>query len=278
MGRNPLRFRALLAAGLLALTLSAVLAVPALADGTSVVFPPPVSPNGHRIFDLYVIISYVAIPIFLGVEIGLVVIIMRFRRKGPDHYGATWHHNTRLEIAWTIAPTIVLAVIGVLAFIELDKDFNPDHFGQTQNVAASDQMNICVQGYQFYWTYTYTKGPGCDSAQLQDKSNLVAKDTLVVPVGKFVHLTMHSDNVIHSWWVPALSGKTDAVPGYDNQAWIQVEKQGSWQGECAELCGVGHGQMQIKVQAMDQAGYDAWVAHEKAAAASKPSPAPSPTK
>ena len=278
MGRNPLRLRGLLAAGLLAMALSILLAGPALADGTSVVFPTPVSPNGHRIFDLYVIISYVAIPIFIAVEVGLLLIVLRFRRKGPDHYGATWHHNTPLEIAWTIAPALVIAVIGVLSFIELDRDFNPDHFAQTANVAASDQMNICVQGYQFYWSYTYTAAPGCDSAQLQDKSNLVVKDTLVVPVGKFVHLTMHSDNVIHSWWVPAISGKTDAVPGYENQTYMQIEKEGSWQGECAELCGVGHGTMQIVVKALPPDKYDAWVSEQKASAASKPSPAPSPSK
>ena len=252
-----------------------LLAVPAFADGTSVVFPQPVSPNGHRIYDLYIYVSYAAIPIFIGIEAGLLWIIFKYRRKGPDHYGATWHHNTRIEIAWTIAPTIIVAVIGYLAFVELDRDFNPDHF--SQNVAASDQMNICVQGYQFYWTYTYTNKPGCDPAELQNKTDLVAKDTLVVPVGKFVHLTMHSDNVIHSWWVPAISGKTDAVPGYDNQAFMQIEKTGTWEGECAELCGVGHYQMQIKVTALNQNNFDTWASQQKAAA-TKPAPAPSPTK
>jgi len=275
MERNPLRLRALLPALLLAGVLSVLLAGPALADGTSVVFPQPVSPNGHNIYDLYVYISYVAIPIFIGVEVGLLLIIFKFRRKGPDHYGATWHHNTKLEVGWTIAPAIIVAVIGYLSYVELDKDFNPDHFGQ--NVAAADQMNICVQGYQFYWTYTYTNSPGCDPTELQDKSKLVAKDTLVVPVGKFVHLTMHSDNVIHSWWVPAISGKTDAVPGYDNQMFMQIEKAGSWEGECAELCGVGHYQMQIKVTAMTDAGFAAWAQQQKAAG-NKPAPAPSPTK
>lgn len=272
MGPNPVRLRPLLLAVVLAGVLSVLLAGPAFADGTSVVFPQPVSPNGHRIYDLYIYISYVAIVIFVGVEIGLLWIILKFRRRGPDHYGATWHHNLKLEIGWTIAPTIVIAFIGYLAFVELDKDFNPDHF--SQNVAAADQMNVCVQGYQFYWTYTYTSNPGCDQAALQDKTQVVAKDTLVVPVGKFVHLTMHSDNVIHSWWVPAISGKTDAVPGYDNQMFMQIEKPGTWEGECAELCGVGHYQMQIKVTAMNQAQFDGWLQQQK----SKPAPSPSPTK
>ncbi len=270
-----MRFRTLLMAVLLATILSILVAGPAFADGTSVVFPQPVSPNGHRIYDLYIYVSYVAIPIFIGVEVGLLLIIFKFRRRNSEHYGATWHDNTRLEIAWTIIPTIIIGAIGYLSFVELDKDFNPDHF--SQNVAASDQMNICVQGYQFYWTYTYTNNPGCEPGELQDKTKIVSKDTLVVPVGKFVHLTTHSDNVIHSWWVPAISGKTDAVPGYDNQAFLQIEKAGTWEGECAELCGVGHYQMQIKVTAMNQTDFDNWSNQQKATA-NKPAPSPSPTK
>jgi cytochrome c oxidase subunit II len=118
---------------------------------------------------------------------------------------------------------------------------------------------------------------------------------MVVPVGTMVHMTFDSDNVIHSWWVPALTGKTDAVPGYTNQSWIRVnpsvlqncsgndrhvdKNTGGcvFHGECAELCGAGHATMQIDVLAVSQQEYDRWVAQQKAKANASPSPSPSPS-
>jgi len=93
----------------------------------------------------------------------------------------------------------------------------------------------------------------------------------VVPTNTLVKLQFRGTDVIHSWWVPAISGKTDAVPGYDNFSWLKIEKTGKWRGECAELCGAGHYSMQIIVQAMDRSDFDAWMATQKKATAS-PSP------
>ena len=100
----------------------------------------------------------------------------------------------------------------------------------------------------------------------------------VVPTHTLVKLQFRGTDVIHSWWVPAISGKTDAVPGYDNFSWLKIDKTGRWRGECAELCGSGHASMQIIVQAMDQSDYDAWVSKQKSTSpAASPSASPSPS-
>ena len=253
-----------------------IAASPALANGLSLIFPDPVSPNGQRIFDLYLLITYPAIVIFVGVELTLLYIILRFRRKHPAQVGASWHGNTPLEIVWTVIPVLIVAYIAIVSYQELVKDFTPEAAN------AGSDMNIAVNGVQFNWNYTYDEG-------------FTVSNEMVVPVGKMVHMTFDSDNVIHSWWVPALTGKTDAVPGYTNQSWIKVdpsvltncpngndrhpdEATGGcvFHGACAELCGVGHAQMQIDVLALPQDQYDAWVATQKAKAAPSPSPKPSP--
>jgi cytochrome c oxidase subunit 2 len=271
----PRRLRITLAV-IVAVTAVMIAASPALANGLSLIFPDPVSPNGKRIYDLYVLITYPALVIFVGVEVTLLYIILRFRRKHPAQVGASWHGNTTLEIVWTVIPVLIVAFIAFVSYQELVKDFTPE------SANASTDMNIAVNGVQFQWNYTYDEG-------------FTVSNEMVVPVGKMIHMTFDSDNVIHSWWVPALTGKTDAVPGYTNQSWIKVdpsvltncpngndrhpdEATGGcvFHGECAELCGAGHAQMQIDVLALPQDQYDAWVATQKAKAAPTPSPKPSP--
>ncbi len=271
-GRLPRRLRLALAA-IIASTALLIAAAPAFANGLSLIFPDPASPNGQRIYDLYVLITYPAIVIFVGVELALLYIILRFRRRHPAQVGARWHGNTKLEVVWTIIPTLIVGYIAFVSFQELVKDFTPEAAN------ASSDMTVAVNGYQFNWTYTYEQG-------------FTVSNQMVVPVGKMVHMTFDSDNVIHSWWVPALTGKTDAVPGYTNQSWIRVDPRvlsscsGNdrhpdqatggcvFHGECAELCGAGHSTMQIDVLAVPQNQYDAWVATQKAKAA-QPSPSPS---
>jgi cytochrome c oxidase subunit II len=268
-------------ASVISLTVLLMTSAPVLANGLSLIFPDPVSPNGQRIYNLYLLITIPAVIVFVGVEVGLLWIIFRYRRKSPDHWGASWHGNTPVEIVWTVIPTLVIAVIAFLSYQELVVDFTPEAAN------AGSQMNIAVNGYQFKWTYTYDEGFTVN----QNAST----DPMVVPVGTMVHLTFDSDNVIHSWWVPALSGKTDAVPGYTNQSWIKVDPSvltncnGNdrrtdpstggcvFHGECAELCGAGHATMQIDVLAVSQQQFDAWVAAKKQAAHATPSPSASPS-
>ncbi len=279
-GPSPRRLRLLLA-GLIAGLGVLVTSIPASANGLSLIFPDPVSPNGHRIYDLYVYISYPAIAIFLGVEVGLLYIILKFRRRHAEHVGKDIHGNTRLEIVWTVIPTIIVAVIAVLSFVELQRDFS------AEAANANADMTVAVRGYQFNWTYKY---------QEPNRTAFTVGDTMVVPVDKMVHMTFDSDNVIHSWWVPALTGKTDSVPGYTNQSWIKIDKDAlsdcrgggardtatggcKWHGECAELCGAGHSSMQIDVLGVSQEQYDRWAAAQRAKPqdGKKPPPSPTPT-
>jgi cytochrome c oxidase subunit 2 len=254
------------------LLLAGVLPLAACGSGTGIspIFPEPVSPNGKNIYDLYVLISVPAIAIFVLVEILLLVAILRFRRsrQGPGYVPPQTHGNTTLEVVWTVIPLGIVLFIAALSFVELQRDF-------TARTDQETQMNITVNGHQFGWDYTYEES---GFTFKQEGSTTGEVPAMEVPTGKLVRLKMQSHDVIHSWWVPAISGKTDAVPGYDNYAWLKINQPGEWRGECAELCGAGHYTMQIRVKAVPQAEFDAWVSEQKAQAKPSPSPKPSPTK
>jgi cytochrome c oxidase subunit 2 len=234
--------------------------------GVSPIFPTPVSPNGQDIYATYIGISIPAIIVFVGVEAALLWVVLRYRRsRQPAGYAPPQiYHNMRLEIAWTIAPLVIVLAIAVYSFVELQKDFQP---------ISNQQMTVVVSGHQFGWIYRY------DNQVVVDQEGTLAGDVtpFVVPVNTLVKLQFQGTDVIHSWWVPAISGKTDAVPGYDNFSWLKIDRVGTWHGECAELCGAGHSTMQIIVQAMTQSDYDQWVQQQLAAQNSSPSPSASPS-
>ena len=228
--------------------------------GIHPIFPNPVSPNGQDIYNTYVGISIPAIIIFIGVEAALLWVVIRYRRKSqpPGYIPPQLHGNTILEIAWTAAPLIVVLAIAAYSFNELQKDFQP---------VSNEQMDVIVSGHQFGWVYDYTQY----GVTVHQEGTLQGDVTpFVVPTNTLVKLQFRSTDVIHSWWVPAISGKTDAVPGYDNFSWLKINQTGKWHGECAELCGAGHSTMQIIVQAMDPADFQAWVNQQKASAAASP--------
>ena len=235
--------------------------------GLSPIFPDPVSPNGKDIYDTYAGISVVAIVVFLGVELALLWVVLRYRRsRQPIGYVVPQvHGHTGLEIAWTLAPLVIVLAIAVYSFAELQKDFQP---------ISNQQMTVIITGHQFGWDYDYGNG-----VVVHQEGTLVGDvPPFVVPTHTLVKLQFRGTDVIHSWWVPAISGKTDAVPGYDNFSWLKIDKTGRWRGECAELCGSGHASMQIIVQAMDQSDYDAWVSKQKSTSpAASPSASPSPS-
>jgi cytochrome c oxidase subunit 2 len=234
--------------------------------GISPIFPSPVSPNGQGIYDLYVGISIPAIIIFIGVEVALLWVVLRYRRsRQPAGYVPPQiHGHTGLEVAWTLAPLAVVLVIAGYSFVELNKDFQP---------ISNEEMLVVVRGHQFGWDYDYGNGI------VVHQEGTLAGDVVpfVVPVDTLVKLQFQGNDVIHSWWVPAISGKTDAVPGYDNFSWMKINQVGSWRGECAELCGVGHGTMQIIVQAMSKSDYQSWEQKQLAASKASPSASPSPS-
>ncbi len=232
--------------------------------GISPIFPNPVSPNGQDIYNTYIGISIPAIIVFLGVELALLWIVFRYRRsRQPAGYiPPQVHGHTGLEIAWTIAPLIVVLVIAAYSFVELQKDFQPIN---------NQQMLVVIRGHQFGWTYTYENGVVVDQ-----EGTLNGEVTpFVVPTNTLVKLQFEGTDVIHSWWVPAISGKTDAVPGYDNFSWLKIDQVGKWRGECAELCGAGHATMQIIVQAMPKYEFDQWMATQLEKTKSQPSASPS---
>ncbi len=232
--------------------------------GLHPIFPNPVSPNGQGIYNTYLGISVPAIVIFLGVELALLWVVIRYRRsRQPLGYVPPQvHGNTPLEIVWTIIPLIIVLGIAGYSFVELQKDFQP---------ISNQQMDVTVSGHQFGWNYDYQNG-----VVVHQEGTLAGDVTpFVVPTHTLVKLRFQGTDVIHSWWVPAISGKTDAVPGYDNFSWLKIDQVGTWRGECAELCGVGHSTMQIIVQSMDQSDFNRWMDQQKAASPS-PSPSASP--
>jgi cytochrome c oxidase subunit 2 len=240
-------------------------------SGFHPIFPDPVSPNGRDIYNTYIGISVVAIIVFIGVEAALLWVVLRYRRKvqPPDYVPPQVHGHTGLEIAWTLAPLAIVLAIAAYSFAELQRDFQP---------ITGEQMLVVISGHQFGWDYDYGNGVVVH----QEGSLTTEVPPFVVPTHTLVKLQFRGTDVIHSWWVPAISGKTDAVPGYDNFSWLKIDQTGKWRGECAELCGSGHASMQIVVQAMDRSDFDAWMAKQKAqaspSASASASPSASPSK
>jgi cytochrome c oxidase subunit 2 len=248
--------RALSIALLAALGIALLVAPVALAD----VFTPESggSPNADKIDSLYKIILYVAIVIFLLVEGTLLwsLIKYRARRRGPE--AAQIHGNTPLEVGWTIGAATILVVLTVVTFVYLDDIQNPPASGpgglaSGVEVAAIDQqappqgdskpLTIDVNGQQYLWRYDY---PG---------NEVFSYYELVVPVNTTVVLRLHASDVIHSWWIPKLGGKMDAVPGYTNKTWFKISEPGTYRGQCAELCGAGHADMRAVVRAVQPEQY-----------------------
>jgi cytochrome c oxidase subunit 2 len=256
--------------------------------GLSPIFQTPVSPNGQDIYNLYVAISIPAIIIFVGVELALLWVVLKYRRstQPAGYVPPQIHGNTRVEIVWTVAPLIVVLAIVAYSFAELQNDFqtvaSKCPVGDTQGTSGGTRcyaFEVLVSGHQFGWNYTYPEG-----FTVHQEGTLAGDVTpFVVPTHTLIRLRFQGTDVIHSWWVPAVSGKTDAVPGYDNFSWLKIDQVGRWRGECAELCGVGHSTMQIIVQSMDQPQYDQWVQfhltppQQTASASPSPSPSSSPS-
>ena len=229
--------------------------------GLSPIFPDPVSPNGKAIYDTYLYISIPALIVFVGVEAALIWVAVKYRRtRQPAGYVPPQvHGHTGLEIAWTLAPLIIVLGIAGYSFAELQQNFQP---------VNNQDMTVVVSAHQFGWDYDYGNGV----VVKQEGSLTQAVTPFVVPTNTLVKLQFRGTDVIHSWWVPAISGKTDAVPGYDNFSWLKIDRPGQWVGECAELCGVGHASMRIIVQAMDKPDFDTWMSAQKAKAKASPSP------
>ncbi|MDP9266245.1 MAG: cytochrome c oxidase subunit II [Chloroflexota bacterium] len=235
--------RRIAVAASLALASLIVTAGAALADGP---WPnDPQGPQAREIAGLYWIMFALAV-IVLAIVLGALVYSgIRFRER-PGHSALQMHGHNVLELTWTVIPTIMVLSLSVLSFQRLN----------FVNDTRSDVgMTVKVEGRQWTWSYTYPDEP---RFRLSDGSTLVAGQELHIPVGMKVRLELSSKDVIHSFFVPGLGGKKDAVPGHETDMWIQADRPGSYKGQCTEFCGDGHADMLVLVVAHDQGDYDAW--------------------
>jgi len=239
--------RSLAVAGLCALG-CAVWAGAALGAEPGFTPPEPASPNAERINDSYLWISIFTGAILVVVEGALIWFIVRYRadRRRREEDGAQIHGNTRLEIAWTVVPVLIVAAIGSFVFYKL-----PGIADVPSARADGGRADIAVKGYRYYWNYRYDNG-------------VIAVDRLRAPAGQNVRLeiTAADFDVIHSWWIPRLGGKFDAIPGVVNETWFNANAPGIYRGQCAEFCGIQHAMMRAEVEAMPQEEFEAWLEEE----------------
>lgn len=237
--------------------------VPALADDLPKFnMTTGVTPISHEIYMLHMLIFYVCVVI--GVIVFSVMIYSLIEhRKSKGEAPADFHSSLSIEILWAVIPFIILVLMAVPAtkvLIEMDNTSHPD-------------INIKITGYQWKWQYEYldygikffsnlSTTPEQRAGQApKDKWYLLEVDhPLVVPINKKIRFLVTANDVIHSWWVPALGIKRDAIPGFIYEAWATIDTPGIYRGQCAELCGVNHGFMPIVVEAKTQADFDKWVA------------------
>jgi cytochrome c oxidase subunit II len=270
--------RRLLPAALAVALLAFLVAAPAALGDT---FTPESggSPNADDIDTLYKITLYVGIVIFLIVEGTLIWALFKYRgrRAGPD--AAQIRGNTPLELGWTVGAALILVVLTVVTFLYLDDIENPPPSGPNglqasqARFASIDQpdpptsggpyLRIEVNGQQYLWRYDYPGG-----------QTLFSYHTMVVPVDTTVVLEVTASDVIHSWWIPKLGGKVDAVPGHVNETWFKIpgkfagdsfEAGTVFDGQCAELCGAGHADMRAEVRAVTPEQYETWAEEQRAA-------------
>ena len=224
------------------------------------------SPNANQIHSLYLIILYIAAVVFVIVEGALVYSVYRFRAK-KVRTAAQIHGNTRLEISWTLAAAMILVVLTVVTFIKLPSILNPPNssapFLESSLTQPSPpngkKLTICVQGRQYIWRYVY--GAGCEHNPFALKLPYSYQE-MVVPENTTVVISITSIDVIHSWWVPSLGGKVDAVPGYTTYTWFKAKGPALYHGQCAQLCGRQHAFMTALVDVVSPAAYQAWLARQ----------------
>jgi cytochrome c oxidase subunit 2 len=223
-------------------------------------YQPAATPVAHDMHWLSHLIHGIMVGIVLLVVVLLAIVVVRFNsRRNPTPAGFT--HNTRLEMAWTLIPVVILIMIGSFSLPILFKQLN----------VPTPDLTVKATGNQWYWTYDYPANEiTYDSLMLapedlaaygyRPEDHLLAADNaLVVPVDKTVHVLVTGADVIHSFTVPSFGIKIDAVPGRLNETWFRAEKEGIYFGQCSELCGKNHSYMPITVKVVSQEAYDAWL-------------------
>ncbi len=245
--------------------LAALAALPVRAEFATNL-PPPASGLAQEIHELHSLILWICLAIFIVVFVPMGIALIR-HRKSVGHVPAKFHDNRAVEIAWTVVPTLILLVMAwpatrmVIAMKDTEKE----------------DLTIKVTGHQWKWEYEYlgngvrfmsnasTPKAQIDGTQPKGEHYLLEVDhPLVVPAGKKIRLITTASDVIHSWAVPALGVKQDAIPGFIRDTWFKADSPGTYRGQCTELCGVGHGFMPVVVNVLAPEDFTAWMDERKA--------------
>jgi cytochrome c oxidase subunit 2 len=236
------------------LAVASLLAVAVLLSGCGVFSGPQntFAPAGTVAKDqknIFLFTMWPALLILILVEGMLLFILIRFRRKKNDPgLPPQTHGNNALEIGWTIAPVLLLAffvpptISGIV------------HLGKV----PKDAMQVQVVGHQWFWEFKYPDPAGGTPIQ-------APFGELHIPVNRDIGFTLTSPDVIHSFWMPKLAGKTDVIPGRQNHMWIKATQIGTFHGQCAEFCGLDHAQMKFIIVVQSQEDFDAWLEQQASA-------------
>lgn len=237
----------------------------ALAHGESNYnLPKGVTPISQYIYDLHMTIFWICVVIGV-VVFGVMIYTLIYHRKSRGVKPAQFHEHTVVEIVWAVIPFLILVAMAIPATIVLIR----------MNDTKEADINIKVTGYQWKWQYEYldngisffsnlsTPRDEIENRKIKNQWYLLEVDKpLVVPIHKKIRFLVTANDVIHSWWVPSLGIKRDAIPGFIYEAWARIDKPGTYRGQCAELCGVNHAYMPIVVKAVTEEEYDKWLAEQ----------------
>ena len=269
--------RALAAVGGVGLVASASVAAAATAPESDwrrpwgLNLPQGVTELSQEVYSLHMLVFWIVCIIGVGVFAGIFYSVWKFR-KSQGAVPAKWHHSTTVEVVWTVIPFLILLFIAVPAtqtMIKIDDTSDYD-------------MTVKVTGYQWMWEYEYLDEDISFLSRLDQDSDrarqrnpdisprdvehylLNVDNPLVVPTNTRIRFLLTANDVIHAWWVPELGWKKDAIPGFINEAWAEIQEPGTYRGQCAELCGRDHGFMPIVVVALEQEEYDEWLEGQRA--------------
>jgi cytochrome c oxidase subunit 2 len=211
----------------------------------------PDSPQAAKIEDIYWLLLAITGAVFVLVEGALILFVIRFRNRGRSRTleGPQLHGATRLELIWTAIPVVILAAIVAFVLVKL-----PGINGTSSARAAGRQLTVKVEGRQFYWNFIYPNG-------------VIQVERMRVPAQRDIKLVINSEDVDHSWWIPALQGKFDAIPGKTNHLTFKADRTGTFKGQCGEFCGYNHAHMLAAVQALPSSDFQSWYDREARAQA-----------
>ena len=238
--------------------------------GNEINMPRGVTSQSMLSYQIHMVILWVCVVIGVIVFSAMFISIV-LHRKSKGHEAAQFTHSMKAEIIWTIIPVVILIVMAVPATTAL----------VNMEVAPETEMTIKITGFQWRWKYEYVEDDIQFISSLHADSNaarrlasgtdpdsvenylLEVDKPLVLPANTKIKFLITADDVIHSWWVPALGWKRDAVPGFINEAWTEIMEPGVYRGQCAELCGKDHGFMPIVLNVLPRAEYEAWVQNQR---------------